>query len=233
MLNHGAALALHKLRIYGALDTIRDFAEWSVGNMRSSFSQFGEDLFLSEYFGDRTGVYIDIGGNHPFRLSNTYLLYRKGWCGLIAEPIQDFYAKHKRYRPRDIQVNAAAGEGSGQLTFYELWPSVLSTCDAVEVQRTLAGGRASLLRQYTVPLVTVDKIYRDHLFPRPVSLLSVDTEGHDLSVLKGIDWSILRPEIVICEANNPAAEQSVVEFLRNLNYRSVKTCGVNRIFAAT
>ena len=42
------------------------------------FSQEGEDVFLIDYFKDKnSGFYIDVGAFHPFRINNTYALYKK------------------------------------------------------------------------------------------------------------------------------------------------------------
>lgn len=231
MLNHKLAFALHKAGVYALLESGRDYAQLLRAGGRTSFSQYGEDLFVREYFGDRKGTYIDIGGNHPFRLSNTYLLYRMAWSGVVVEPIRRLYAKHKRFRPRDIQVNAAAGECPGNLTFYEMVPSVLSTCNPEEAKTMLSKGAVSLLGEYTVPVVTINDLYRKYLAPGPISLLSVDTEGHDLPVLRGMDWKALRPELVICEANDPVAGTAITEFLAAQGYECLKTLGCNKIFA--
>jgi FkbM family methyltransferase len=223
--------ALHKTGMYGILDRFRDSSELAKAGQRRSFSQFGEDLFLKEYFGARNGLYIEIGGNHPFSLSNTYLLYRMGWSGLVIEPIQRLYAKHKRFRPRDIQVNAAVGDSSGSLTFYEMIPSVLSTCDRSEVESLLSTGKAILFREYSVPVTTVAELYRTHLAPARISLLSIDTEGHDMSVLRGVDWEAMLPEIIICEAADQSKGIEVSIFLATQGYRCLKVLGCNLVFA--
>jgi FkbM family methyltransferase len=195
------------------------------------FSQFGEDAFLRDYFGDRKGLYIDIGGNHPFRLSNTYLLYKRGWSGLVVEPIYRLYAKHRRFRRRDIQVNAAAGNEKGELTFYEMVPSVLSTCNAEEAERLLSSGVAKLLRTYSVPVLTVASLHQDYLGGRHVSLLSVDTEGHDMPVLEGVDWRSMRPEVIICEANDENAVSAVSGLLSLHGYECQARLGCNILFS--
>lgn len=74
-------------------------------------------------------------------------------------------------------MNAAVGDSAGDLTFYEMVPSVLSTCKQDEVQAMLANGSASLLGEYTVPVVTIDDLYRKHLAPRPVLLLPSTQRG--------------------------------------------------------
>jgi len=184
-MRNGLVYALHKTGVYRLLDECRDFAERIQSSRQQSFSQFGEDQFLLERFKDRKGFYIDIGGNHPIRGSNTYALYRNGWEGLVVEPIERFYDKQRRRRPRDIQVNAAVGSSSGDMTFYEMIPSVLSTCEFDVAKEVLSAGRGRLLNEYSVRLATVADLYRMQMSPRPVSLLCVDTEGHDLAVLQG------------------------------------------------
>jgi FkbM family methyltransferase len=222
--------ALHKTGLYGVLDGCRDYAKLATMAKRQSFSQFGEDLFLRSYFGDRQGLYIDIGGNHPFRLSNTYLLYRMGWKGLVVEPIRKLYVKHRRLRPRDIQINAAVSDRTGDLTFYQMIPPVLSTCDPKEVEKMLSSGSALLLHKYSVPTTTVAELYRTHLAPRPISLLSIDTEGYDMAVLRGVDWEEMNPEIVICEANDKGLREETYHFLAGHGYKCLKVLGCNLIF---
>jgi FkbM family methyltransferase len=231
MTKNSLIYALHKTGIYGVLDRGRDYAEFAKATQRQSFSQFGEDLFLRDYFGDRQGLYIEVGGNHPFSLSNTFLLYRLGWRGLVVEPIHRLYAKHRRFRPRDIQINAAAGDNVGDLTFYEMIPSVLSTCDLEEAKNMLSAGSARLFRQYSVPIVTAAELYHTHLSPHPISLLSVDTEGHDMAVLRGVDWGTMHPEIIVCEASDEMKESEISRYLAGHGYECLKVFGCNLVFA--
>jgi len=217
--------------LYDMLDWWRDYLEFGKAARKHwCVSQFGEDLFLHSYFGDRQGLYIDIGGNHPFRLSNTYLLYRMGWKGLVVEPIRKLYVKHRRLRPRDIQINAAVSDRTGDLTFYQMIPPVLSTCDPKEVEKMLSSGSALLLHKYSVPTTTVAELYRTHLAPRPISLLSIDTEGYDMAVLRGVDWEEMNPEIVICEANDKGLREETYHFLAGHGYKCLKVLGCNLIF---
>ena len=230
-MNQSFVYALHKTGVYAALDIVRDYGTRSTSGRRTSFSQFGEDKFLSDYFRDWQGVYIDVGGNHPINLSNTYLLYRRGWKGLVVEPIRRLYEKHRRIRPRDVQVNAAAGSADGQLTFYEVIPSVLSTCETAVFEELLSSGKAILLNKYTVPVVTVAELHRERLQSCPVSLLSVDTEGHGMDVLCGVDWEAMHPEVVICEANTDSRQEEITRFLSERGYKRAAQTGCNLIFS--
>ena len=149
---------------------------------------------------------------------------------MVVEPIHRLCVKHKRFRPRDIQVNAAAGDIAGNLIFYEVIPACLSTCDP-GAKSMFSKGSALLLHEYAVPVTTLAELYRKHLAPHPISLLSIDTEGHDLAVLRGIDWAAIRPEIVICEANDQARESEIRQFMAEHSYEYLRGLGVNLIFA--
>ena len=64
----------YKIKLYLHLLRYRGLKE------KLHYSRWGEDSFLINYFKDTSsGRYIDIGAFHPFRGSNTHLLYKKGW----------------------------------------------------------------------------------------------------------------------------------------------------------
>lgn len=81
-----------------------------------SYSQEGEDLLLSRIFGDKKdGFYIDVGAHHPFRFSNTYLLYKRGWRGINIDAMPGSMKLFNRFRPRDINIECGVASGGGEL----------------------------------------------------------------------------------------------------------------------
>ena len=51
------------------------------------YSQEGEDIVIDRYFQHKAkGFYVEVGAHHPFRFSNTYRFYRRGWTGVCIEP---------------------------------------------------------------------------------------------------------------------------------------------------
>ena len=73
-----------------------------------SYSQYGEDLIIDSFFKHhapiKSGNYLDIGCYHPVGISNTYLLHRRGWQGLVVD-IDDYKLElFKRRRGRNIEV---------------------------------------------------------------------------------------------------------------------------------
>lgn len=201
---------------------------------RGSFSQHGEDTFILEFYGRRRqGTYLDVGASHPFKISNTYLLYRMGWRGVTVEPIPRLWRKHRLWRAEDVQLNCGVGATSGALTFFELTPGVESTFNQDLAETRIKTGHARLVRRYNVQVVTLNDICEQYFSDRDLDLLSVDTEGCDLQVLRGMEWSSFRPSLVVVETANVLAASSANElrdFLQAQSYQFIRACGCNSFF---
>lgn len=46
------------------------------------FSQEGDIRLFND---SSSGIYVDIGAHHPFRFSNTYVFYKRGWRGINVD----------------------------------------------------------------------------------------------------------------------------------------------------
>ena len=72
---------------------------------RQSYSQWGEDSYIKEYFKDKkNGFYVDIGCFHPIMYSNTCLLYNKGWSGINIDLNQTSIDLFNIARKRDKNI---------------------------------------------------------------------------------------------------------------------------------
>lgn len=181
------------------LDMIKPIIDRKLGRERS-WSQFGEDEILCRELDDvmATGFYLDIGANHPARLSNTYRLYRRSMRGITVEPGRVLSSLHEQFRPEDVHLCAGAGEENGVMTFYRIFPHANSTFSAEQYREWISTG-SSLISKSLVPVLTVRSILEGCTFPnRPIfALLSVDTESLDVPVLRGNDWCRFRPRLVV------------------------------------
>ena len=206
----------------------REMKFYIMAMLKGTFSQHSEDKFILQYFQGKSGVFIDIGANHPFIISNTYLLYRKGWSGVTVEPIPYLYKRLKKYRPRDIALNKAVSDKIGSLMFYQMIPSVLSTFDNNKADELMNEG--NLLRhEHSIKVTTLAQLYREHLAGKEVDVLSIDTEGLDMEVLKGNDWSAMSPKLIICEVSG-TKDTVISEYLQLKGYKIIKELGCNRIY---
>ena len=190
---------------------------------RKSYSQYGEDIVIAKELQNwrpKDAIFMDVGANHPTRISNTYLLYRKGWCGIAVEPNAELVKLHRLFRPRDIQVNVGAGREASLLQFYVSRTPVLSSFAKAEVKY--------LSRLEYLPILSVDQLLRPFQ-DKKIALLSIDTEGFDYAVLEGAKDTLKRAYLVCVEANT-LDEQNRIHTLLVEDFELSATFGCNQLF---
>lgn len=219
--------------IFAAAREARDLISLAKGLKRGTFSQHGEDAFIHALLGGQQhGFYVDIGASHPFRISNTYMLYRMGWSGVTVEPIPALARLHKRWRPRDTLVQAAIGPETGELQFFEMFPSVLSTLDPATAERYVADGKAEILHRYPIKVVTPMELVQEFAGNRTIDLLSMDIEGLDVRTIREIDFSRVRPRLLCIESNAQSDAAALDEHLAARDYERICLMGCNLIAAS-
>ncbi len=188
-----------------------------------TYSQEGEDFIIARYFGPKVnGFFVDVGAHHPFRFSNTYLLYRRGWHGVNIDAMPGSMRKFNRHRPRDVNVEAAVGSTIGSATYFMFNEPALNTFDPdLVAQRQFPPWK--VISKVTLPVVPLADILEKVLLPgQPIDLLTVDVEGHDLDVLRSNNWLRFRPKMVLAEtlgrALNDLERDPIVLFLRSQGY---------------
>jgi len=195
---------LHKVRSVG-LGTVamRGFVVLAIrarAAVTGSKSQYGEDLVLYRLLGRKhEGFYVDVGAYHPLRLSNTCFFYEKGWHGVNVEPTPLNHGRFLAMRERDVNLNVGVSDHGGQMTFHEFEAATRSTFSEEEAKRSMDQGYRRL-DERTVPVTTLTTIFAKYAADREVDFLSIDTEGMEMSVLNGNDWSHYRPHLVCIEA---------------------------------
>lgn len=211
----------------------RDLRSYLQGTRRGTFSQHGEDLLIDKLLGGaKEGLYVDIGASHPFRISNTYGLYRRGWSGITVEPIPSLGRLHRRWRPRDTLLPIAIGPETGTLTFFEMLPSVLSTLDPETADRYVAEGKAQILKTYSIDVRTPMQLFSEHVRDRTIDFLSMDIEGLDSRTVHAIDFERVRPRLLCIELNDASEREALTVLLQGFDYFVVDTLGCN-LFCAS
>ncbi len=178
-------------------------ARYAPRGARQIFSQYGEDLIMSDIMSKR-GIkelsYVDLGAHHPIVANNTYLFYRNHGSGVLVEPNAALCDLIRRKRPRDICLNAGAGRVDGKADFYVFPQSTRSTFSAELAKAWVAAsGQKCEIEQHD--LVSLNTIIRDHCQGKAPTVVSMDAEGLDLEILSGFGWQV-RPFIFCVELSD-------------------------------
>jgi len=173
------------------------------------YSQCGQEKWLLEnVFQDKNdGVFVDIGAHDGLTLSNSFYLEQLGWTGLAVEPIPALFEKLQKNRSC-ICVNGCIAQQNGKRTFRqiegyaEMLSGLVDEYDAkhlARIEREIAQHGGSY-QEIEVDCFAFNSLMKAHGISK-IDYLSIDVEGVELEVLKGIDFSQLQISVIGVENN--------------------------------
>lgn len=167
-----------------------------------SYAQEGEDLILKRIFENQNrGFYVDVGAHHPYRFSNTFLFYQRGWRGINIDAMPNSMKLFERFRPQDINLEIPVGQEGQSLEYFSFNEPALNTFNKEAVEKILQKPQYKLLQTYKLKIQSLAKILESHLATnQEIDFMSIDVEGLDLEVLKSNNWSKYRPKLLLVEA---------------------------------
>lgn len=163
-----------------------------------SYSQHGDDfmiLNICELLKIEKPNWLDIGAHHPVNISNTALLYDRGFRGVNVEANPKLIEAFKVMRPEDVNICTGVGIEEGTFPFY-CW-------DEWSGRNTFSKKESYNFDfkeiQY-LPMTTINKIvdnFCNKVWPK---ILLMDIEGLDYDVLLNAEFNQKGPDIICVEA---------------------------------
>lgn len=203
---------------------------------KKSHSLEGEDLLIDRFFNyQSSGLYIDIGANHPVKYNNTYLFYRRGWRGINVDADKKIVAMLKKFRPKDTNLYSSVGNSRKPRKFYEFYEPALNT-HSTKLAKSYEAAGYGLKRVEIRSAIKLSAILRKHLHPSStIDFINLDVEGDELSVLKSNEWSKYRPRLWVIEDLNSkslpmAISSPITKFMKSVNYTLAMKTFTNLFF---
>jgi len=199
-----------------------------------SFALNALDKKLDLFIQMRNGFFVEVGANDGFTQSNTYFFEKyRGWKGLLIEPIPELSMKCKKNRPNAIVENSALVSNEYNNTTITMeYCNLMSivndgTLDERIINNHLTQGKKHLQKDekiysISVPANTLSFLLYKHEI-KDIDLLSVDVEGYELEVIKGLDFQVHKPKFILVEERN---YNSMNEFLNEF-YISIAFLSIN------
>lgn len=206
--------------------------EWA----KKSYSQEGEDIVLNRLLDETPdGFYVEVGAHHPFRFSNTYFFYRKGWKGICIDPVPGVKELFNKYRPRDIALQIGVSRQTEMLKYFLFNEPALNTFDPAVAAERNGLRHYKIIEEKDVPTDSLANILDRYLpINQKITILSVDVEGLDLEVLKSNNWSKYRPEFIVAECLTAdifnLQNDLVVAYIKSLDYVPFAVTGYSILF---
>ena len=200
-----------------------------------SYAQNFEDIILWRALKHvRNGFYIDVGANDPAIDSVTKSFYDQGWSGINIEPLISHHADLQQERPRDINLQCAAGEICGEIELWECDIRGWATSDKSVIALHEENGHVGVFHK--VPVLPLSEICNANV-KGEIHFLKIDVEGFEKTVLEGMDFSHFRPWVLVLEATRPNSAEEVYDEWENIvlsnNYLFAYTDRLNRFYVAS
>ena len=182
----------------------------------------------NRYLNFENGFFIEAGAANGIFQSTTHGLETgRNWSGILVEPNNAEYKACIDNRPKSKVFNCALVDYSyGWETiemFYRSWHggdhgSVTSVKDSSI--NSIWGAHTS---EYTVRARTLDSIIEECNVEK-IDFISIDVEGYELNVLKGLNVSKYKPNVFLIEIHSGTNQlEEIKDILKDYDIEQVST----------
>ena len=201
----------------------KDLLDFFFLNKERSHSQNYHDLFVLYFthYPGKKGFYVEIGAGDGVRISNTYLLEKIDWQGIIVDPVN--YSSENIKLRKCIKDNRAVYSKSGlKLPFLaveeipkavspgESWSGILEHIP--DYNKTLPN------KIIDVVTVSLNDLLEQYNAPNKIDYMSIDTEGSEFKIINNLDFNKYDVEIFTIEHNGANFRKDVIKLLNDKQY---------------
>lgn len=194
---------------------------FSLGKDKN-ISQSNQDLFVLYFthYAGKKGFYVEIGAGDGVHISNTYLLEKAGWQGIIVDPLN--YSSNNMKLRKCIKDSRAVYSKSGlKLPFLavenipqkdqtENWSGILKHIS--DYSKTLPN------KIIDVVTVSLNDLLEQHKAPIKIDYISIDTEGSEFEIISSFDFNKYDVEVFTIEHNGASFRKDVIKLLNDMEY---------------
>lgn len=212
--------------------SLSDLQEKLQNKPREYFGGNQLDQKLEKYLNYDNGYFVELGANDGERYSNTLYYERyRNWHGVLVEPIPHQYLKCRANRSARSQVfcNACTSFDYKDKFVEIIYSNLMSTPVGLESDIENPQDQAKLGKQFLNPTddnfvfgalaKPLNSILIEAKAPHLIDLLSLDVEGAEIEVLKGIDHEQFRFKFMCIESRSI---DKITAYLTAVGYQFVE-----------
>ncbi len=200
--------------------------------LKRNYGKDNLDLQLEEYLNFSNGFFIELGAHDGITQSNTYYYEKKkNWRGILIEPVPKLYEICKKYRAKKnfFFCNACVGfdfkKESVKLIYSNLMTTAVDLTSDLYREKHLVDPELNFFEKneyFSAKARTLNSILIETKAPKIIDFFSLDVEGAEFEVLKGIDFNKFNFRYIIVET---IQFDRLKEFLTNKKYKFIKKFG--------
>lgn len=201
-----------------------------------------EDKFLYEniFYNVKNKTFLEIGACDGLMASNTLFFEKElNWNGILIEANPYQYKHLQKNRPNNKLFTTLISDITTPCKYQcisnEAVSGVVSTLPESHSTFFSKDNEHSYWRNKEKKIVTLQprtmQSILDETNMHNIDLFSLDVEGHELNVLKSIDFSKNTINVILVEMLNTNSElEKIREFLKEKNYKFYDIVGRNEVY---
>jgi FkbM family methyltransferase len=223
----------------GAIGTAAVMYDPRTRFAKRSWAGEGEDLLVDAIcrrIGIGTPTYLDIGAFDPIGDSNTFLFYERGGRGVLVEPNPALCERLRTVRPRDSVIMAGIGPADMGEADYYVFPNgpQSNTFSKAQADALVAkhGEKLTARQVIKMPMLGINRAIAEQFGGKAPDLISIDTEGLDLVILRTLDFERFRPAMICSEMQCDVAKAGpeILALMQSKRYSVQAQSPQNAIF---
>lgn len=160
----------------------------------------------------RDGFYIELGAYDGLIQSNTAFFEKNlGWRGILIEPSFHGFKECIINRPNSICLNYACVSNDYKYDYVE------GDFRYKNLMGSVGGKRLKSKDLVRVKASTLERLLDEHCHSN-IDFLSLDAEGYELEILKGLNLNKYRPNKMLIEVYTKDYDE-IINLLNNHNYK--------------
>jgi FkbM family methyltransferase len=204
-------------------DCFRDY--WGINSL---------DRRLARLMPYSRGYFVELGANDGRSQSNSLHFERhKKWRGMLVEPCPTAYMRCVMTRSKNTSIYCGCcvePEKAGGLIPMEYFNLMSVQTDGgstfasegnIEELRLNKGGEPDLAYRFGSYSYTLTQLLQQANAPMRIDFLSLDVEGAELSVIKGIDFNRYSFEYILIETSQAQAVSQLLEVHNYILFESL------------
>lgn len=187
-----------------------------IKTLKDSYSQIGQDINVINYFNHKkNGYFVDIGATDGIEINNSYLLEKKyDWKGICIEPQQKYWNDLNKNR-NSIKDNSLLYSVKGLEMDFSNAGVLGGITSHINKRRKVKKSKKVKLKTETL-----NNILDKYNAPRFIDYVSLDTEGSEFEILKGIDFNKYKFGYLNIEHNYEEPKRTNIrKFLESKGYK--------------
>jgi FkbM family methyltransferase len=184
--------------------------------LRGKYSSLNQlDRKLEKYVDYDNGYFVELGANDGVTQSNSlYFEKYRNWRGLLVEPAPQNFLKCRQNRSTKSSTYCAAcvsfeyDQEFVRIAYSNLMSTPVSLESDIEDPHAHAQlgdqflGNGETVFEFGAVARTLNSLLLDAKAPKTIDFLSLDVEGAELEVLKGIDHQSFRCKYILVECRD-------------------------------